>query len=76
MAALGVYTHESLGSLDYKGLQALAKCCGVKANLSKDKLIEYLLKVSLTLSLVLPLSPFYRFTLPDCLAHLLYEAQV
>lgn len=76
MAALGVQTRESLGSLEYKELQALAKCCGIKANLSKDKLIEHLLKVSLTISLVLPLSPFHRYTLPDCFAHLLYEAQV
>ena len=33
-------TLESLGALKYKELQALAKKHGIKANLSKDKLIQ------------------------------------
>lgn len=39
-------TLESLGALKYKDLQALAKNRGIKANLSKGKLIQELLSAS------------------------------
>lgn len=39
-------TLESLGALKYKALQALAKNRGIKANLSKGKLIQELLSAS------------------------------
>ena len=40
MESMAGQTIESLGVLKYKTLQALAKSCGIRANLSKDNLIK------------------------------------
>lgn len=52
-------TLESLGALKYKELQALAKNRGIKANLSKGKLIHELLSTSTQHQVCLVLSCGY-----------------